>query len=100
MPCKAQLFGAIRDRAFEVALAYARDPLLARHPMLAPKRDGFVMNWGQFEDTAPLPKPISELETFASTAVANPLSLRIFRDLLGGVQVEALEAREPMACSL
>lgn len=100
MPCRARLLGSIRDRAFQAALAYARDPLLARHPMLKPNNGGYLLNYGQFNDEAPLPQALTDLEKHAMTALVNPLSLKIYRDLLGGVKVQELEYGEPQKCSL
>ena len=99
LPCKAALLGSIRDRAFEVALSYAKDPLVSRHPMLKPKDGGYILNYGRFNFDAPLPKSLLDLETFATTAVANPLSLKIYRDVLGGVNVDELESFDPSGCS-
>ena len=100
LPCKAALFGSIRDRAFEVALSYSKDPLVSLHPMLKQKDGGYMLSYGRFNFDAPLPKSLSDLEVFAMTAVANPLSLKIYRDVLGGVKVDELESFDPSGCPL
>ena len=99
LSCKATLFGSIRDKAFEAALSYTKDPLLSRHPMLKGKDGGYVLDFGHFDFQAPLPKSVKNLEDFAITAVANPLSLKIYRDILGGVKLEELEGADPKGCS-
>jgi hypothetical protein len=98
LPCKAKLFGTIRDKAFAAALAYAKDPLLAQHPMLKVKDGGYVLDYGHFNFRASVPKAVQAVEEFALQAVANPLSLKIYRDVLGGARPEDLEAKDPYDC--
>jgi hypothetical protein len=100
LPCKADLFGSIRDKAFDTAVSYTKDPLLSRHPMLKAKDGGYVLDYGRFNFQAPLPKAVKNLEDFAITAVANPLSLKMYRDILGGVKPEELEGAAPNGCPL
>lgn len=84
VPCKAGLFGAIRDRAFGAALAYLKGTLIGRHPMMRPSGGLLVLNFGSYDWDAPLPKDILDAEAYAVAAVANPAALAVYRGVLGG----------------
>lgn len=81
---QASLFGNIRDRAYKAAIDYLKGTLITKHPMLVEQNQRLVLQYGQFDFNAPLPKAVLDVESFALNAVASPATRAIYQNVLGG----------------
>ena len=82
--CRALPFGAIRDRAFDAAVSTLKSPLIIQHPMLKSDGKRLGLQFGKFNFSAPLARPVIDLEEFTLLAVASPASRELFKKILGG----------------
>ncbi len=84
VPFKAAAFGKIRDTAFAAALRTVRQQAPELHPLVRVQEGGRTLVFSGAARGAVYTPELLQVEREAVYQVANPLSLHLYRSLLGG----------------